>query len=163
MKKHLSILALCSALAACSATGAQFDMGELKNPPVGNTQLVVYREGGFIGSAENPMIEANGKNICNLPQGSFILASLPAGKIDISADFFNKPMGKYSFDAKPRQIYYIQVAVNTGQIGGSMLGAVGGAVTAASQKDSSPFYIKRVYEDSALKDLGGLKQSTDCK
>jgi hypothetical protein len=148
MKRVLVLIPLL--LGACAATGGNYH--EAVSPD--KATVVVYRTSGVYQREFG--IEVSGK-VCSLKQDGFYV-SKHKGSVAISGTMWDAPgTSRYTFDAKPGRVYYVNVERKLANAAGGFLG---GLISEGTSKQSGPFDIGLVDAARAKRELADLHE--DC-
>ena len=149
---HVIVLLLAVFIVGCAASGAAFK--QIQAPDPGNAVVYLMREGGFVGAAYCPNVEANQEKVGCLKMNGYIRIEVPAGEnklcfcksaLEVGNDF------EITLSLKEGEIRYFQWVPKVGDftvVGGNVY-ATGGDLETVVEHD----------QQSALKKLRALKRS----
>lgn len=163
MKKSPLLLSLIL-LTGCAGTGPAFDASQTPHSS-SKAELVIYRPSSFIGSGWSPATFVNGVEKCDIINGSFYYAAVPAGstKVEYSVLEHSERSG-YSFSAQAGHKYYIRISPEKAKmLGGATFGLAGSLAASGVSDNKGSYSIALEDESQALDEMQSIKQTMSCK
>lgn len=153
----LRLAALCAAFstAFCACAGAPRAPFAPEAPPPGLAAVYFYQPPEMTASLRKPKLYVNGAELGRLPNGSYALAYLPPGQIEVRSKWSGLPGAgrddEASLTLEAGKTYYLRVRFHTGKPHHLLTGG-------ALQLEDRPG-LEEVPEPSAVPQLDGLARA----
>jgi hypothetical protein len=106
----LGLAVLCGGCAG----GASYKEAMGQAPALSREQgrIFIYRDGGFVGSAIQPHVQVNEKEVCKSVPGGFIYLDLPAGNYVVGCA--SEGFQALSLTLSPQETRYVRTVISMG-------------------------------------------------
>jgi hypothetical protein len=162
MKKIIPLLAILSLSACATATGPAYNP---QNTLKSNTsQIIIYRNSAFSGSAVSPKVSLNDSSVCKVPMKGFTVHDVKPGKSSLFVDGWADT--KFTVDVNKGEKKFVRVSANNARsMAGGTAGIIGlfayGAAT-HGQENTGDWRFDVISKEIAENEMAEAKQ-IDCK
>jgi len=162
-----AILLVLLGMTACAASGPQYSAinKDIVTASDNKAKIVIYRMKEFYGSANTYWVEMNGKQFCDIHDGSFAIYETTPTTVNLATSTFGVVgTSRLSVKLAPRETVYVRFEQKDSRIASGLFGGViGQAINEGVSDSPGPINLTVVPRSVAESEMYSFRHEVDCQ